>query len=265
MGRKRLTNDDFILRARLAHGDKYDYSKTDYIKDTVHVCVICKTCNKEFYTRPSHHLRGTGCPYCAKMKLRGNGNKGARRLKYGVGIIDYEHNATELKSFSVWCNILQRCYDNNLATRYPTYQNCKVCDEWLLLSNFDKWYNENYVEGYDLDKDILSGKDNKIYSPETCCFVPREINSLLTRRNSKRGIYPIGVSRKTKGKYSSTLQKDGKSYHIGCFDSIEDAFIAYKRAKESHIKKVATKYFKEGKISEKVYNALMNYTVEITD
>ena len=49
------------------------------------------------------------------------------------------------------------------------------------------------------------------------------------------------------------------------YNTIEDAFYAYKQAKEAHIKEVATQYYKDGKITEKVYNALMNYKVEITD
>ena len=49
------------------------------------------------------------------------------------------------------------------------------------------------------------------------------------------------------------------------FDTVEDAFQRYKQAKEEHLKELAKKYFKEGKIKQNVYNALMNYKVEITD
>ena len=49
--------------------------------------------------------------------------------------------------------------------------------------------------GWELDKDILV-KGNKIYSPDTCCFVPKEVNTVFTKRQSKRGDYPIGVIKK---------------------------------------------------------------------
>ena len=49
---------------------------------------------------------------------------------------------------------------------------CSVCEEWKHFSNFKKWFDENYIEGFDIDKDILI-KGNKVYSPEACSFVPR--------------------------------------------------------------------------------------------
>lgn len=58
----------------------------------------------------------------------------------------------------------------------------------MYFSNFLKWFNGNYIKGYALDKDILI-KGNKVYSPETCCFVPYEINTLVTnRKNGRNGI-----------------------------------------------------------------------------
>lgn len=50
---------------------------------------------------------------------------------------------------------------------------------------------------------------------------------------------------------------------IGYFDNFNDAFLAYKKAKEAYLKEQAEKW--KGKIDERAYNALMNYTVEITD
>ena len=55
-----------------------------------------------------------------------------------------------------------------------------------------------------LDKDILI-KGNKIYSPQTCCFVPENLNSLITKNDSIRNNLPIGVSwDKKKNKFIST-------------------------------------------------------------
>lgn len=77
---------------------------------------------------------------------------------------------------------------------------------------------------------------------------------------------PIGVAKVSDGhKYRAILRVRGKYITLGRFDTPEQAFAAYKEAKEKHIQKMATQYFNEGKITEKVYNALMNYKVEITD
>ena len=71
---------------------------------------------------------------------------------------------------------------------------CTVCEEWLNYSNFKVWYDQNRIKGMalDLDKDILF-KGNKVYSPETCCFVPHAINTLFLNGKKNRGDLPLGV------------------------------------------------------------------------
>ena len=61
---KRLTKDDFIARARKVHGDKYDYSKVQYVNAQTKVCIVCPI-HGEFWQRPFVHLKGQGCPPCA--------------------------------------------------------------------------------------------------------------------------------------------------------------------------------------------------------
>ena len=150
----------------------------------------------------------------------------------------------------------------------PTYQGCYVCSEWLVFSNFEKWFKENYKDGYELDKDLLSGKENKVYSPETCCFLPPRINKLLlTNKGRRRNI--IGSCKKGDKweSFFSALNKDGKKtrVHIGYFDSPQESFAAYKQEKEAYIKQLAQEYYDNNEITERVYKALMNYEVEITD
>ena len=112
-----------------------------------------------------------------------------------------------------------------------------------------------------MDKDILI-KGNKIYSPETCCFIPQEINTIFGNREKSRGKYPIGVRLSGK-KYHARLFKNKKYYHLGTFDTPEEAFQAYKVAKEVYIKEVADKWRK--KIIDKVYQAMINFQINITD
>jgi hypothetical protein len=92
-----------------------------------------------------------------------------------------------------WSNMLERCYSEEYHKKQPTYIGCSVDERWHNFQVFAKWFEENYIEGYELDKDILL-KGNKIYSPETCCFVPKEIN-LLFKGHKNGKIYPPGVNR----------------------------------------------------------------------
>ena len=118
-------------------------------------------------------------------------------------------------------------------------------------------------EGFQLDKDILV-KGNKVYSEDTCCFVPAEINYLIIKANRIRGKYPIGIYEdKQAGKFKVRISVGGKQKHIGRYYCEKEAFYAYKQAKEAYIKEVAEKW--KDKIDPKVYDALMQYDVEITD
>lgn len=60
---KRLTTQEFLERARKAHGDKYDYSKAEYVNSDKKVCIICPK-HGEFWQRPADHIRGIGCRFC---------------------------------------------------------------------------------------------------------------------------------------------------------------------------------------------------------
>lgn len=66
---RNLTTEEFIYRARLKHGDKYDYSKVIYKNFSTKVCVICPI-HGEFWITPAHHLYGTGCAKCAGVNKR---------------------------------------------------------------------------------------------------------------------------------------------------------------------------------------------------
>ena len=179
----------------------------------------------------------------------------------GVGIHKGYVKGKSTKIYQTWKDMLERCYDDKFQKRQPTYIDCVVAEEWHNFQNFSEWFEENYTDGFQLDKDILS-KGNKIYSPETCVFVPSQINSLFIKCNSVRGQFPIGVS-KQGDKFIVKLRINGKSRHLGVFDTVEEAFQAYKTAKEQHIKEMAEKW--KDQISEPTYQALINYQVEITD
>lgn len=180
-----------------------------------------------------------------------------------IGVGDYKSKeyGKENTLYGVWSKMMVRCYSNKYHLKNPTYFNCSVTEEWHNFQNFAKWYENSYIEGFHLDKDILF-KGNKIYSPETCCFVPTEINSIFTKANKTRGDYPIGVEKIGK-RYRAKLGKFGTTVHIGVFTTPEEAFQTYKNAKEAYIKEMADKW--KEKITKCCYNAMYNYKVKITD
>lgn len=170
------------------------------------------------------------------------------------------------REYIVWNSMRQRCYNENTGKSYENYKNVEVSDYFKYYSNFKIWCSNQIgfnIEGFELDKDILV-KGNKVYAPETCCFVPKEINTMFTNSRRCRGAYPVGVYYKKRiSKYVSRISKYGEVIHLGNFDTPEEAFQTYKLEKEKHIKEIANKW--KDQIDPRVYEALMNWTVEITD
>lgn len=195
---------------------------------------------------------------------------------YGVGMLGYKYrariNGKFTKEYYTWAHMLERCFDNGLSEKQPTYRSVTCCEEWLLFENFyewlheqpnfDKWYNGKH---WAVDKDILV-KGNKIYSPDTCYLVPVNVNCLFLKRESQRGIYPIGVRYKD-GAFTSRCHNPftNKNEELGSYSTSEKAFQIYKDYKEKLIKQVAQIEFENGNITEECYKAMMNYEVEITD
>lgn len=61
---KKVTTEDFIKKAREIHGDRYDYSKVNYVNNETPVCIICPE-HGEFWQTPYNHVKGCGCQKCA--------------------------------------------------------------------------------------------------------------------------------------------------------------------------------------------------------
>ena len=68
---KKLTTKEFIERAKNVHGDKYDYSKVNYINCEEKVCIICPI-HGEFWQIATEHLQGHGA--CFRLFLFNMGN-----------------------------------------------------------------------------------------------------------------------------------------------------------------------------------------------
>ena len=186
---------------------------------------------------------------------------------YNVGYLGQGVYKKDAIFYEYWHSMIRRCYSKKALIKDETYKDVIVCEEWKCFQVFAEWVKQNHnpetMQGWHLDKDILI-KGNKVYSPDTCCLIPQEINKLFTNRQNKRGDYPIGVH-KYKKRFVSQISKgdNKKRSHIGVFDTPEEAFQAYKVAKEKHIKEVADKW--KDLIDPRVYEAMINWKVEITD
>ena len=142
------------------------------------------------------------------MKRRG---QRAETLIYSRGVNDADYFVKPVINgvreycpyYKRWTSMFQRCYSTNYQKRAYTYKGCEVCKEWWSFMAFRLWMMKQDWRGdKDLDKDFIG--DGKVYSPETCRFIPRWLNKLFTLRENDRGPWPLGVM-KGKGRYVSCL------------------------------------------------------------
>jgi len=176
---------------------------------------------------------------------------------YGVGYNDVAFstsiNRKNVWQYKLWHSILARNPD------------VLCCDKWLSFANFLEWLNKEVgykgkPEGLVLDKDIIV-RGNKIYSPETCGFVPFMVDSVVNEYIKSIGDLPIGVTfNKERIKFQAFLKFCGKNLYLGGYDSPEEAGRIYKTAKETQIRAVANQY--KDVLKPAVYESLMNWELE---
>ena len=202
------------------------------------------------------------CPY--ERRYYGKGYLGEGKYKVSK-------NGKDTDEFKIYHHMLMRCYSPKYQEEKSTYKGCEVEEYLLHFQHMGEWLESNYYEvpgeKMCLDKDILC-KGKKVYSRETCIFVPERINLLFTKSNKVRGDCPIGVRLTKSGNYQARCNNGyGKSIHLGTYSTKEKAFKAYKEYKEKVIKEVIDSY--EGRIPEPFYSklkvAMYNYKVEIDD
>lgn len=154
---------------------------------------------------------------------------------YGIATYDSTIPATKHPLYKTWHNMLKRCYSVNYQKQRPTYVGTTVCNEWLLFSNFEKWCAGKFVTGYVLDKDFIAG-DLKIYSPETCAFIPKELNNSILERDYN-STYPLGVTlvkQKNGVAFSSWISTFGKKRYLGIRTCEKDAHKLWQIAKKEY-------------------------------
>lgn len=196
------------------------------------------------------------------MKLR-------KRLKkvYGIGVNDAQYPIHKFEYcrdssgvlkvskrvwtcpyYSVWRDMLRRCYSNTFHKKNVTYRQAKVCKKWLLFSNFKLWMEKQDWEGKELDKDLIV-TGNTLYSPETCVFISKELNQFFKERNNDRGDYPLGVTYKPANKKYNARCSDPflkKRVSLGLYDTPEEAHNSWREYKNMLSNKYAAQLEEEG-------------------
>lgn len=186
---------------------------------------------------------------------------------FGVGVVGNVPTTLNGKLtpvYNYWCGVLERCYSEKLHNRFPTYQGCTVQKSWLHLEVFKVWFDANYREGWEIDKDLLF-KSNKHYSEDTCRFIPKSLNNLIKEnRRLKKSKLPLGVTYSkdcTHNPYSAAVcTKDGR-ISLGNFSTKEAAFIAYKTEKLKRIHEVAQELWDKGDIDYPLFCALKSWEI----
>lgn len=139
------------------------------------------------------------------------------------------------KIYKLWLGILGRCYKSKEEIpcySHKSYKNTRCCEDWLYYSKFKAWVEQQDWEGKQLDKDLLGDYHNKIYSPETCCFISNKLNTFLTNKKWGEEL-PTGVSISNKernllknkpARYVACIgDMSGKVLKLGLFDTPEEA------------------------------------------
>lgn len=180
-----------------------------------------------------------------------------------LGIGDYSRKNSTL-CYTKWVSIIRRCYYEGYHANQKCYKDVTVCKEWHDFQNFAKWFQDNYnattMKGWELDKDIIC-KDCKQYSPETCCFIPQEINKFFTVKPKKSKL-PLGVYKQF-NKYKTNISMGKGKRQVTSFDRLEDAILHYNTTKNKYGVTLAEKW--KDKISDIIYNKLVSYKLEIID
>lgn len=143
-----------------------------------------------------------------------------------------------------------------------SYHHCTLSEEWKDFQNFAKWYYENFVEGWVIDKDLLSS-GVKTYSSETCCFIPPKLNGYL-----------VGMSRVLDGDtslcwnyrenykvYVANVSNNKKRIHLGHYTNAYDASVAYLKGKFEILNSIEEEYSQL--FSQKVVDGLKNFREQL--
>ena len=152
------SKEEFIKKAHEEHGDKYDYSKVDYVNNKTKVCIICPE-HGEFWQTPNDHLKGIGCQKC------GVENRSKKRTSTKEDFIkkarskhSNKYDYSKVKYVNCMSNVCIICPDHGEFWQRPSNhlrgQGCPKCNGTCVLNkeNFIKKAHEKHGDKYDYSK-----------------------------------------------------------------------------------------------------------------
>lgn len=169
------------------------------------------------------------------------------KIIYGKGINDVNDYVNDNKGYRCpfyerWVSMLKRCYSLSWLNKYPTYKGCSVCKEWLTFSNFKSWMEQQDWKGCDLDKDLLV-KGNKVYSPETCCFIPKELNVSLQYYSKSNNLLGVICDKRSQIRpFIARIQDQSICIYLGCYATEIEAHRAWQAGKINSLKRLSRKF-----------------------
>lgn len=177
----------------------------------------------------------------------------------GVGDFTSAKGSIGREAYVKWQSMLERCYSGR--DKYLAYDGCSVHPDWYNFQNFAEWCvsQEHYGMEYEIDKDILV-TGNRVYSKETCCLVPKEINAMVVGLRFIGANDEMGVTyNEDTRKYVAKLRLGIHQKYIGSYKTLEEAREAYISVKKRYFKNMAIVY--RDKIELKVAKALWDWDV----
>jgi hypothetical protein len=193
----KLNTDEFIRKAKLAHGDKYDYSKVEYIKANVKVLITCKK-HGDFNQLPYNHLSGKECIHCSYEKRGVNSSTGLNEFirkaklahgdKYDYSKVEYINNTTDI---TIVCPIHGEFKQTPQTHLKKNGYGCKKCSfigrgnnrkltsDLFVKKAVDKHQNK-YVYNY-----LIEGDKIKINCPIHGVFI-QDVHNHLSGKGCKK-------------------------------------------------------------------------------
>lgn len=214
-----------------------------------------------FQNKKGHSWKVVGCSYLTKIEIeslewhpytttvrKDQIVKGTVMYPYGKNSLgEYVGEgiwkaSTQNHFYRKWKAMILRCKNTQWQEQHPSYLGVDVCDEWMCLQRFCDWVDaQEYAEvegiSWELDKDLLG--NGKLYSPETCCLLPKEVNLFLARINED--FTPRRTESGSWAVYCSDgVNKDNR--YVGAYPSYEQAYDIWKAKKNERLFALVDKY-----------------------
>lgn len=173
---KKTTTEEFIKKSKVIHGNKYDYSKSEYISSKEKICIICPD-HGEFWQLPGNHLSGTRCPKCAKKSrqdiisdtkedfIRKSILKHGDRYDYSM--VEYINSRTKVK---IICPIHGEF--EQLPSDHIRGYNCQKCQKYHGFNMISK--SEQFIKNWLIKNKILFKHQFELITDQVArnsCFI----------------------------------------------------------------------------------------------